>query len=63
MFDAGPWLVRRRRSLESGEAAWLDALASFDQAEGWKQDGRLSCAHWLMASCKMGRSTAYEKVR
>lgn len=63
MFDIGPWLVRCRRTLESREATWLDALVDFDQSEGWKDDGRLSCAHWLMASCKMGRSTAYEKVK
>jgi len=33
MFDIGPWLVRRRRGLDTGEAAWLDALVDFDLSE------------------------------
>src|SRR5579884_3161849 len=58
----GPWLVRRRTALDAGEAVWLEALVDFDRAEGWKADGCFSCAGWLITRCRMGRSTAYEKV-
>jgi hypothetical protein len=63
MFDIGPWLVRRRRALDTGEAVWLEALVDFDLSGDWQEDGRLTCAHWLMEACGIARSTAYEKIK
>lgn len=61
--DDGKWLVEHRAEMDRGEAAWLKRLAGFDLAQGWRADGQLSCAHWLMWHTKMARATAYEKVQ
>ena len=56
-------LVEGRRRLEMDEAVWMDSLAEFDRDQWWSLDGALTAADWLGAHCKMGRSTAYEKLR
>ena len=61
--DEGQWLIDHRVELERGEAAWLERLAEFDATGGWYGDGQLSCVDWLVWFVKMGRSTAFEKVR
>lgn len=62
-IDPAAWLLAHHWEMEEGEAAWLDALANFDQAQGWYRDGQLSCAEWLMYWAKMSRATAFEKLR
>ncbi len=61
--SAGDWLADHKRWLDSGEAAWLEALADFDAYRGWACDGQTTCADWLMWRCGLARTTAYEKVR
>jgi hypothetical protein len=61
--EDGRWLIEHRFELERGEAAWLVRLGEFDAAGGWCADGQLSCVEWLTWFVKMGRSTAFEKLR
>ena len=61
--DDGQWLVEHRAEMDRGEASWLERLAEFDLAGGWRADGQLNCAHWLMWHTKMARATAYEKLQ
>ena len=61
--DEGQWLVEHRSEMDRGEAAWLERLAEFDLAGGWRADGQLNCAYWLMLHTKMARATAYEKLQ
>lgn len=41
----------------------LTALRRFDEAEGWGEQGALSCAHWLSWRTHIGLIAAREKVR
>src|SRR5580692_9286934 len=61
--DLGGWLVRHLLEMERGELAWLEALAEFDYHHGWLADGQLTCVDWLMWAARMGRATAYTKLR
>jgi hypothetical protein len=56
-------LAESRRRLELEECEWLAALADFDRAELWRGDGHACGASWLVAHCRMARSTAFEKLR
>jgi hypothetical protein len=61
--DLGGWLVAHLLEMERGELAWLEALAEFDYHQGWLADGQLTCIDWLMWRARMGRATAYAKLR
>jgi hypothetical protein len=61
--DDGVWLVEHCVALARDEAEWLQRLARFDETQAWYADGQLSAVSWLMWFAKMGRSTAFEKVR
>lgn len=61
--DMSEELVDGRRRLDVDEAAWLALLNDFDRSELWSTEGYLSAAEWVGDRCRMGRSTAYEKLR
>jgi hypothetical protein len=41
----------------------LELVREYDEAEGWRQPGLRSCAHWLNWKCGIGMGAAREKVR
>ena len=47
----------------AAECRWLRMLAEFDLREGWRLDGQLSAAAWLVWNCGMSARTAREKLR
>lgn len=59
----GQALVDARRRIELAESEWLSLLAEFDSSQLWLDDGHVCCAGWLIANCRMARSTAFEKLR
>lgn len=61
--DERVWLLEQRRALDRGEAVWLARLGDFDASGGWAADGQLSCVDWLVWFAKLGRSTAFDKLR
>jgi hypothetical protein len=61
--DVADWLVEHRWAMDRGELGWLEALADFDQGQGWVADGQFNCVGWLMWRTQMARATAYEKLR
>lgn len=63
LFDVGPWLKQRRGLLETNECRWLEVLHDFDRDGLYACDGHLTAATWLIWTCGMARSTAYEKLR
>src|SRR5438132_6489662 len=56
-------LVDRARAMASAECEWLGLLAEFDRREGWRADGQLSGAAWLVWRCGLTATTAREKLR
>jgi len=59
----GRWLLEQLDRLQRGEAQWLERLAEFDASGDWAADGQLSCIDWLVCFARMGRSTAFDKLR
>src|SRR5438067_4813686 len=56
-------LVDRARAMASAECEWLGLLAESDRREGWRADGQLSGAAWLVWRCGLTATTAREKLR
>lgn len=59
----GDWLVSNRAVLDRGEARWLMRLGRFEMSRGYEAEGFGRVIDWLGAKLKMGRSSAFEKVR
>lgn len=47
----------------AAEHRLLTLVREFDEQEGWRQAGFLSCAHWLNFNCGIDMNTARERVR
>lgn len=56
-------LVAGAMKLAGDEAAWLEALADYDQSGEWGEHGFFACSTWLAAACGIARITAREKLR
>ncbi len=63
LLDIGERLVARRGLMDRGESGWLGLLADFDDHQLWSLDGQTTCVAWLCWRLKMGRATAFEKLR
>ena len=49
--------------LDAATHRLLECLRRFDEADGWVEQGAISCAHWLSWRVGLDRATAREKVR
>ena len=49
--------------LDAATHRLLECIRQFDKANGWHQQGAISCAHWLAWRTGLDTATAREKVR
>jgi hypothetical protein len=49
--------------LDAATHRLLQCIRQFDEAEGWNEQGAISCAHWLAWRVGLDTATAREKVR
>lgn len=59
MANLGNCLRVLARRATTVQAELLDALARFDEAEGWRVDGAKNCVRWMCSEMGVGRSLAY----
>lgn len=56
-------IVTGAAEMAAFQAAWLAAVAEFDERRGWERDELRSMAHWLSWRCGVDLRTAREHVR
>src|SRR4051812_2450296 len=56
-------IVALATQLTAATARLLDMIGEFDAAEGWRDWGMRSTAHWLTWKCGIGMTAAREQVR
>ena len=61
--ELGEHIVTLAGHINAATQVLLTMIADFDVQEGWKAEGRTSCAHWLSSNTKMTMTTAYEHIR
>ena len=61
--ELGENIISLAAHINAATAVLLTMIAEFDREQGWKAEGRTSCADWLSCNAKMSMSAAYEHVR
>lgn len=60
--ELAAWLRDGAWAMYRAEAEWLSRLAEFDACQGYLP-GHPTCVGWLVANCRLSRSSAKEKLR
>jgi hypothetical protein len=62
MFGALEAIVKLRKELDAGEAAWLREVAAYDRSHDWQADGYFSAASALRHACHLSVGVARAHV-
>jgi len=62
MFPSLESLVKLRKDLDAGEAAWLREVAAYDRSYDWRSDGYFSAASALRHACHLSQGVARAHV-
>jgi len=61
--ELGEEIATLSAHLDAATHRLLECIRRFDEAEGWHEQGAISCAHWLAWRLGWDPATAREKVR
>jgi hypothetical protein len=61
--ELGQEIASLAAHLDAATHRLLECIRQFDDAQGWHQQGAVSCAHWLAWRTGLDSATAREKVR
>jgi Domain of unknown function (DUF222) len=61
--ELGQEIATLSAHLDAATHRLLECIRQFDEADGWFDQGALSCAHWLSWRLGWDLATAREKVR